>query len=239
MVVEPILLTIAARGGSKGVKDKNIRDLCGLPLIAHTINQAKRWGKATTIICSTDSDAIANEARRFGAEVPFKRPDGLATDTAGKIGVLRHALSTMRELTGIPFGIVVDLDVTAPIRRIEDIEKGLQIFLEKRPDVVASVVPARRNPYFNMLEQSSDGYVHVAKQLPGGVTRRQDAPIVYDMNASIYVYDSRYLLNPETRTATGGKTLPLVMDEHSAFDIDSEEDFQLIEYLVSRKLVTL
>src|SRR5690348_11926756 len=92
-----ILLTIAARGGSKGVKDKNIRPLCGLPLIAHTINQAKRWGKAKRIICSTDSEAIADVARQYGAEVPFIRPADLATDTAGKVGVLRHALKAMQE----------------------------------------------------------------------------------------------------------------------------------------------
>ena len=131
-----VLLTVAARGGSKGVKNKNIRRLCGLPLIAHTIKQAMRWGRAARIICSTDSPQIAAVARRCGAETPFVRPKSLATDSAGKIGVLRHALITMREEYQEHFDVLVDLDATAPIRHVKDIEGAFQLFVRRKPDVV-------------------------------------------------------------------------------------------------------
>ena len=239
MVNDKILLTICARGGSKGVKDKNIRELCGIPLIGHTIRQAKRWGRAHRIICSTDSSQIAEVAKRYGAEVPFMRPAELATDTCGKIAVLRHALRTTEELTGEKFSILVDLDVTAPVRRIEDIEEAFQLFLKGRSDSVVSVTPARRNPYFNMLELQSDGYAAVVKKLQKPFVRRQDAPAVYDMNASIYVFHREYVLDEATTSSISKKTRVCVMEESSAFDIDSEMDFKLVEFMVSQKAVEL
>lgn len=234
-----ILVTIAARGGSKGVKNKNIRPLAGQPLMAHTIRQAQSWGRASKIICSTDSPAIAETARRFGAEVPFTRPAELAQDDTGKIDVLRHALKTMEELDRTEYDILVDLDVTSPIRKVSDIENAYQLFLQKRPDSVVSVTRCRRNPYFNMLEPKEDGSVGLVKAPGRPIRRRQDAPVVYDMNASIYVYDRAFLLNEETKTALGRRSVASVMDEISAFDIDSEEDFQFIEYMVSKNIVAL
>ena len=238
MAKPKILLTIAGRGGSKGVKNKNIRELCGLPLIAHTIRQAKIWSGADKIICSTDSEAIADVARRHGAEVPFMRPPELATDSAGKQGVLRHALKTLNSQDG-PYDIVIDLDVTSPIRTPKDIQGALDTFLRQKPDAVVSVTPCRRNPYFNMLEPGPAGFMRLVKNPGGAILRRQDAPAVYDMNASIYVYDSRFLLNENMPTVLAGRTLVWVMGEYSAFDIDHEEDFQFIEFLVSKGIVTL
>ena len=234
-----ILLTIAARGGSKGVKNKNIRELCGMPLIAHTILQAQQWGKASKIICSTDSHEIAEIAKHYGALVPFVRPSELAQDTTGKIDVLRHAVKTIEQLDKRQYETIVDLDVTAPIRKISDIDNAVQLFLTKRPDSVVSVTPAHRNPYFNMLEVKKDGFVDLVKKLDFPVKRRQDAPVVYDMNASIYVYDRKFLLSEETKTAISHRSLVWVMEEWSAFDIDSEHDFQFIEFLLSKELVTL
>jgi len=235
---DKILLTVAARGGSKGVKNKNIRPLCGKPLIAHTLLQARRWGKAARIVCSTDSNAIAQAARKYGAEVPFMRPDKLATDTAGKIGVLRHALQEAEEIYSERYAIVVDLDVTAPVRKISDIDGAVKLFKRERPHSVFSVSPARRNPYFNMVEVAPNGFARIVKD-PGALMRRQDAPVVYDMNASIYVYDRRYLLDPATQRTISKRSLAWVMDEFSGFDIDTEADFQFIEFLVRRKFVTL
>ncbi|MFH1581691.1 MAG: acylneuraminate cytidylyltransferase family protein [Pseudomonadota bacterium] len=236
---EKVLLTIAARGGSKGVKNKNIRDLCGKPLIAHSILQAKKWGKADKIICSTDSAEIASVAREYGAEIPFMRPDELATDTAGKLDVLRHALRSMEEISGDKFDVVIDLDATAPIRKISDIEGSYGLFVEKRPKSVFSVTPARKNPYFNMVEISPDGYAALVRNSGSTIKRRQDAPKVYDLNASIYVYGREYLLDQNTKTAISNKSLIKVMDELSAFDVDNETDFLFIEFLVSRGVVTL
>ncbi len=236
---ETILLTVAARGGSKGVKNKNIRELCGKPLIAHTILQAKRWGKAEKIVCSTDSKEIAQVASEYGAQVPFMRPDEIATDKAGKIDALRHALKTMEERDNKKYSILVDLDATAPVRTTDDIERALQLFLDKRPDVVVSVTSCRKNPYYNMLEVGEDGYARVVKRLEERLVRRQDAPVVFDMNASIYVYDREFLLDEKNTSPLSGRTLPVEMDEWTAFDIDTEVDFQLIEFLTQKKLVTL
>lgn len=239
MPQEKILLTIAARGGSKGVKNKNIRLLCGKPLIAHTILQAKNWGKANRIICSTDSQDIATIAKEYGAEVPFMRPKELATDTAGKIEVLRHALKATEKQGGEKYNIIIDLDVTAPLRKISDIEGAMGLFKQKRPKSLFSVVPARRNPYFNMVEITPNGYAVLVKDLNFQVKRRQDAPCVYEMNASIYIYERGYLLGSDTKSAISDKSLVWVMNELSAFDIDSEADFQFVEFLVSKGLAQL
>ena len=234
-----ILLTIGARGGSKGVKNKNIRPLCGVPLIAHTIRQAKRWGQADHIVCSTDSAEIAKIAKKYGAEVPFMRPAALATDQAGKRGVLRHALQTMEKLTGEKFSILVDLDATAPIRQVRDIDQSLRTFLKKKAKCVFSVTPSRKNPYFNMVEADGQGWVKLVKKLSRPIVRRQDAPKVYDMNASIYVYDRDFLLDEKINTVFSSRSAVWVMDEWSAFDIDTEMDFKFIEFLISKKIVRL
>jgi len=239
MEKDKVLLTIAARGGSKGVKNKNLKPLCGSPLIAHTIKQAKRWGGADRIICSTDSLEIAKAAKEFGAEVPFMRPAELADDLTGKPEVIRHALAEMEKISGEKYAMVVDLDATAPIRRIEDIEGAYRLFLKQRPKSVFSVTNCRRNPYFNMVEVTPEGYAVLAKKLAAGVKRRQDAPRVYDMNASIYVYDRDYLLDRDTRSAISDRSLVYVMDELSAFDIDTETDFQFVEFLVSKGWVSI
>lgn len=236
---ERILLTVAARGGSKGVKNKNIRMLCGVPLIAHTIIQAKKWGRAERIVCSTDSDEIASIARQYGADVPFMRPPELATDESGKLEVLRHTVKTVEREDGAVYSIIVDLDVTAPVRKISDIEGALQLFQEKRPKTIFSVVPSRKNPYFNMVELDDENRAVLVKVLDSTVMRRQDAPRVYDMNASIYVYNRDYLLDESTQSAISDRSFAFVMDELSAFDIDSELDFQFIEFLVSKGVVTL
>ena len=234
-----ILATIAARGGSKGVKNKNIRNLLGKPLIAYTIEQVIKWGKFDKFIVSTDSRKIADIAGQYGAEVPFLRPAELATDTAGKLGVLRHALVESEKYYNIKFSILLDLDVTAPIRTVEDIDNIVELFKEKRPDCAFSVVKARRNPYFNMVEKKPDGTVKICKDFPVAITRRQDAPEIYDMNASLYVYDREFLLDTANKTLCSKKALIYEMGELSAIDIDREIDFKLVEFLVKEGIVKL
>ncbi|MEK7375558.1 MAG: acylneuraminate cytidylyltransferase family protein [Candidatus Margulisiibacteriota bacterium] len=238
MEKDNILLTIAARGGSKGVKNKNIRDLCGLPLIAHTVLQAKKWGRADKIICSTDSIQIAEIAVKYGAEAPFMRPAELATDTCGKVAVIRHALVKAEEFYGKKFNVIIDLDATAPVRTPEDIDGALKVFKEKKPKTVFSVTPCRKNPYFNMVELNNEGFARMVKD-SRVLLRRQDAPKVYDVNASIYVYDRDYLTGDKTVSALSECTAVYEMGEYSAFDIDSETDYQFIEFLVKKGLVKL
>jgi len=234
-----ILLTVCARKGSKGVKNKNIRDLCGKPLIAHTICQAIKWGKADKIICTTDSEQIAEIAKKYGAEIPFIRPANLAGDKIGKIPVLRHALVETEAITGDRFDILVDLDTTAPVRTIEDIDNALKIFHQTKAKSVFSVTPCRKNPYFNMVEANKSGYFQLVKKLKTPFMSRQASPSVYDLNASIYVYDREFLLDKRTLSPISDRSSVSVMEDWSAFDIDRESDFQFIEFLVKKRLIKL
>lgn len=234
-----LLATVAARSGSKSVKNKNIRELSGKPLIGHTLEQVVRWGKYDKLIVSTDSVEIADIASRYGAEVPFIRPDELASDTAGKLDVLRHALTSAEEYYDMRFEAVLDLDVTAPLRTVADIENIVQLFKARQPDCIFSVVEARKSPYFNMVEYDKMGKVRVCKELPQTIVRRQDAPVVYAMNTSLYVYKREFLLNPEHKLPYSGETAIYEMPEITAVDIDSEEDFQYIEFLINEGKVVL
>lgn len=234
-----ILATICARGGSKGVKNKNIRPLAGRPLIAYTIGQVLRWGKASEVVVSTDSGEIAAAARECGALVPFLRPPELATDESPKVPVIRHALRESERVFQKAYDCVVDVDATAPIRKPDDLENCLRIFEEKKPSTLFSVVEAHKNPYFNMVERDGSGYVRLCKTLPASVHRRQDVPPVYDMNASIYFYQRSYLMDESNRGPVSGKSLAYVMDPLSSFDIDREVDFKFIEFLIQEKIVTL
>lgn len=230
-----ILVTIAARGGSKGVKNKNIRPLLGKPLIAYTIEQALKWGKASKVLVSTDSADIAEAAKIAGAQAPFLRPAELAGDAAPKVPVIRHAWREAEKLYGEKYDFVVDLDATAPLRKIADIEACLETAKARKPLMVFSVVPAHKNPYFNMVELDGEGWARLCKRLPDSVKRRQDAPKVYDLNASIYVY-SREFLEGDGLTVLTDRSAAHVMDELSGTDIDREVDFKFVEFILKEGL---
>ena len=234
-----LLATICARGGSKGIRNKNLYPLAGEPLIAHTIRQILRWNRASEVVVSTDSEEIAATAKEYGALIPFLRPAELATDESPKLPVLRHTLQECEKIFQKSYECLVDVDVTAPIRKIEDLENSYQIFLEKKPLTLFSVVEARKNPYFNMVEQGAEGYVHLCKTVSSSVHRRQDAPPVYDLNASIYFYQRAYLLDQSNRGPISQRSLAYVMDPLSAFDIDREIDFKFIEFLLHEKRISL
>ena len=234
-----ILVTICARGGSKGVKGKNYRMLNGNPLISYTIKQALNWKKALNVVVSTDSEEIARIARESGAEVPFLRPTELATDSAPKLPVIRHALMECEKLHNTKYDIVVDLDPTSPIRTDEDLDNCLDLFAKNYSDTLFSVVPAHKNPYFNMVEQDASGKIILCKKLPGTIIRRQDAPKVYDLNASIYFYKREFIIQEDQKTPITENSSVYIMNEFSGMDIDREIDFIFVEQLVKEGLVKL
>jgi CMP-N,N'-diacetyllegionaminic acid synthase len=229
-----ILATVCARKGSKGVRNKNIREVHGKPLIAYTIELLKRWNKADRIVCSTDSEDIARAAREAGALTPFLRPKELATDEAGKIPVLKHALVTCEKEYGTKFDIIMDLDPTSPLRQLADLDAALALFHSKKVDLLYSVAEAKKNPYFNMVELDENGFPRLSKKLPNKVVRRQDAPKVYELNASIYIYDRDHLMKMDSLFT--GKAAIYVMDAPSAVDIDNEVDLHFVEFLLERGL---
>ncbi len=228
-----ILCTICMRSGSKGVKNKNLKNLNGKPLMGYTIEQAKKSKLFKHIVISTDSDEIAQMARTFGAESWFIRPDEMATDNAPKIPVIRHALLEAEMHYGLKFDTIIDLDATSPLRTMKDINKAYKQFVDQDSDILITACPSRKNPYFNMVEEV-DGRIKKIKELKSSPIRRQDAPKVYDMNASIYIWKRSYLLN-------GGdlftqKTSLYIMPEIRSIDIDSELDWAFVEYILSNKM---
>ena len=229
-----ILCTICARGGSKGVKNKNIKELNGKPLIAYTIEQAKASGLFEHIVISTDSDDIANVAKKYGAEIFFKRSDEMASDTAGKLDVIKDAFKKSEEYYNKTFDYLIDLDATAPLRLTEDIINSFKQFKENNNDNLITAMPSRRSPYFNLVEQDKDGKVYLSKKIDSAVVRRQDAPKSYDMNASIYIWKREIILNENSIFLE--KTGLYVMPEERSIDIDNELDFKFVEFLMRNKI---
>ncbi len=228
------LCTICARGGSKGVKNKNILEIAGKPLIAHTILQAKESGLFDYIAVSSDSDAILETAKEWGADFVIKRPDELATDTAGKLPAIQHAVKTVEELTDTTFETLVDLDATSPLRDVSDIVGSVELLETNGVSNVITAAPARRSPYFNLVELNDNGYVHLSKKLDKPVVRRQDAPKCYDMNASIYVWQRESLFADSP--VFQADTMLFEMPEERSVDIDSELDFKIVELLLTEKV---
>lgn len=225
-----ILCTICARGGSKGVKNKNIKPINGKPLIAYTIEQAKESGLFEHIVISTDSDLIAKTAKEYGAEVFFKRSAEMASDTAGKLDVIKDAFTRSETFYGERYDYHIDLDATAPLRETQDIVNAFEQFLKDDNDNLITAMPSRRSPYFNLVEMDKEGKVYLSKTLDNKVLRRQDAPESYDMNASIYIWKRNILLN--NNTIFLDKTGLYVMPEERSIDIDTEEDYKYVEFLM-------
>ena len=237
--MDNILVVICARGGSKGIKGKNIRHLLGRPLIFYTIRQALKWGRAHRVVVSTDSPKIAQIAKKHGAKVPFMRPRQISLDSTPKGCAIRHALIECEKLYGVQYDIVVDLDVTSPVRTPKDLDNCLKIFQRFRPKTLFSVVKSHKNPYFNMVEKARNGNVGLSKRLAKRPIRRQDVPAVYAMNASIYFYDRNHILASQSPSPFSEDTRTYVMEDVSSVDIDREIDFKFIEFLAKKRMIKL
>lgn len=227
------ICTICARGGSKGVEGKNLKPLLGVPLIAHSLNQAKEAKVFDLIAVSSDSAEILETARRYGADILVKRPSELASDHAPKVPVIRHCVSIAETDSGMKFDTCVDLDCTSPLRTSEDIKEALNVFESGDFENLVTATPSRRSPYFNMIEKGRDGKVKLVKNLENSVVRRQDAPKTYDMNASIYIW-KRETLRLEDRLFLPTTQL-FVMPEERSIDIDSDLDFKIVELLMKER----
>ncbi len=225
-----VLCTICARGGSKGVKNKNIKLINGKPLIAYTIEQAKKSKLFDHIVISTDSDDIANIAKEYGAEVFFKRSAEMASDSAGKLDVIRDAFVRSEKHYNKEYEYLVDLDATAPLRNVDDILNSFAQFKDNNNSNLITAAPSRRSPYFNLVEVDKEGKVTLSKPLENAVVRRQDVPKSYDMNASIYIWKRESILNDKTLFLEN--TGLYVMPEERSIDIDSPLDYKFVELLM-------
>jgi CMP-N-acetylneuraminic acid synthetase len=222
-----VLCIIPARGGSKGLPKKNILDLAGKPLVAHTIKQAKGSKYIDRTVVSSEDPLILEIARRFGAEIPFIRPSQLATDEAGTIDVLLHAIDWFERNEKYDFDILVLLHATTPLRNAKDIDNCIQLLVDKAASNVFSVTKAHRNPYFNMVEIR---HTKVALVKRGNFLTRQSAPDVFDMNSSIYVWWKDIL--KRDKSCFLNETQVYCMPKERSIDVDDMIDFKIAEALM-------
>lgn len=228
-----VVALICVRGGSKGLPGKNIRPLGGRPLIAWSIAHALGVQRVARVIVSTDSEEIAAVARAAGAEVPFMRPIELAQDTSPEWHVWRHALTYLFESDGRYPDALLVVPATAPLRSQVDLEHCLNEYANDAADMVITVTDAHRSPYFNMVRHKDDGTVGLVIPPEGSVTRRQDAPAVYDMTTVAYVARPQFVM---TRNGMfEGRVRAVHVPTERALDIDTLFDFNLAEYLLSRR----
>lgn len=226
-----VVCIIPARGGSKRLRGKNIKDLVGKPLIAYSIEQAKESKYIDRVIVSTEDSVIAEVSKKYGAEVPFIRPKELATDESSVIDVLLHAIEWL-EGENYDFQILVLLHVTTPLRDIEDIDRSIELLADTNADSIFSVAEAYRNPYFNMVEIDKDGKAHLVKK--SNFVTRQSAPQVFDMNSSIYVWWKNTLKKNKKTISEGSKIY--IMPKERSVDIDDMIDFNIAEMLLKEKI---
>lgn len=224
-----ILALIPARGGSKGVPRKNIRPLLDKPLIAYTIEAALKANFIDKIIVSTDDLEIADVSKKYGAEVPFLRPDELASDNAKGIDVILHAMNWMKKNYNL-FDLILLLQPTSPLRKAEDIENALNIFLKKKAGAVVSVCEAEHSPlWMNTIGDDLCMKDFLKKDVLN--RNRQELSKYYRINGAIYIAEWNYL--KQNKGFFGDKTYAYIMPKERSVDIDTELDFKFAELLMS------
>lgn len=232
-----VLGIIPARGGSKGIPRKNIKDLSGKPLIAHTIEAAKKSGVFTRLILSTDDAEISEVGQKYGVEVPFLRPAELAQDTTPTLPVLIHAVNWLKEKENFLPDYIVILQPTTPLRQPFHLKEAIEFLIASGADSAVSVseVPGHHNPHWQfLLDSEKKMRIFTGEPLSGIIKRRQDLPKTYTRNGAIYAFKTNLLFEPEP-TFYGKDARAYLMEEKYSVNIDSPEDFETAE----RRIKTL
>jgi len=234
MIGKDTLIVIPARGGSKGIPNKNIRELAGKPLIYYTIDVAREIINEEFICVSTDDDEIIKKVKEYGLDIPFKRPIELATDNSGMYEVLQHALN-FYEQRGYRFDCIILLQPTSPLRKPSHVIEAYKLFNDEI-DMIVSVKESNANPYYNLYEEDENIYLRKSKQI-AGLIRRQDAPKVYQLNGSIYIIrvDS---IKKYKSFEEFAKIKKYLMDEQFSIDLDEPIDWAFCEYLLIKGILT-
>ena len=227
-----VVAVIFARGGSKGVVGKNIRLLAGKPLVAYAVETARASAVIERVVVSTDDARIAEIARQYGADIPFMRPKELAGDDCPEWLAWQHAIRTLQGLPGDRgIDVFVSIPPTSPLRTVADIEACIQTLLDNKADVVITVTPAHRNPYFNMVSLDASGYARRVCEPEDTIHTRQGAPAVFDMTTVAYAARPEYVLHASS--IFDGKVKAVVIPPERSLDIDTELDFQIAGYLLA------
>ena len=224
------IVLICARGGSKGLPGKNVKPLNEIPLIGWSINIAKQIDRISRIIVSTDSEEIAKVALEYGAEVPFMRPKELAQDDSPEWIVWKHAIKHVESYGNEDIDAIIVLPVTAPLRSVKDVNSCIDLFEESEVDSVITVSEASRSPYFNMIVNNDSGYASLVISPENQITRRQDAPEVFDMTTVAYVVNTNVV--KQSNSIFEGKVKSIIIPQERSIDIDTLLDFKIAECLV-------
>ncbi len=233
-----VLFTICGRAGSKGLKNKNISNLLGKPLVYYTISAIDLFVKNQKVISDLQYDIALNTDSKKLKEIVssnsmqkveiIDRKEELAGDIVAKKDVIADTYIQMKKNKYCEYDVVVDLDITSPLRREIDIENLLLKYIESNVDVVFSVVKSRRNPYFNMV-CIKDGIIK--KVIDSNFTTRQQAPEIYDMNASLYAYSINFLLS--SNNILDGKSDIIIMNDTMVLDLDDKEDSEYMNVIAN------
>jgi len=226
---------IAARGGSKGVTRKNIRLLAGKPLIAYAIESSIKSKIFSHVVVSTEDKEIARISQKFGAEVPFLRPKKLARDSTGMTEVVLHGLKKLHAL-GYDFDTFVNRDCTVPFLRNKDVAGSIRLLKRKNCNAVFGVYRQHLNPYFNIMELDSNGFLKVVKDEEKRPISRQTAPIVYQLNG-LFTYNTEKFF--KYRNDLLLNALPYEIPIETGFMIDTEFEFKLAEFIIQKKIIRL
>ena len=229
-----VVAFIFARGGSKGLPGKNLMPLLGKPLLGWAIEQAQAVKDIKRVIVSTDSPVIAETAKKYGAEAPFLRPAKLSTDASPEWLAWRHALEWFRFKEGHLPDVFVSVPPTAPLRQSKDVEAALHLLAQGRCDVVITVTPARRSPWFNMVVPKKNGTVKLVLKNKKVQARRQECPQVFDITTVAYVAASNFICSRPGLFA--GRVRALEVPVERAIDIDNILDFQIAELVMRNNL---
>lgn len=226
-----ILGVIPARGGSKAVPRKNVREVAGRPLLAWTVDVAQAAESVDRVVVSTDDEAIAQVARDEGAAVPFLRPAKLARDDTPMVPTIEHAWQRYREETGFDPEYVACLQPTSPLRSPDDVDEAVGIARENDADAVVSVSPADPHPYW-AKELDDEGHLRDFLDLDREYTRRQELPEAYALNGSIYLAKPSIL---QEGSWYAGETYGQVIPPERALDVDSEWELHVADLVVSER----
>jgi N-acylneuraminate cytidylyltransferase len=224
---------VFARGGSKGVPDKNLREVAGKSLLQRAIETALATPEITRVIVSTDSNEIAEAAVDHGAEVPFMRPAELATDESPEILSWRHALRELETLEGKAPEAMVSIPTTAPLRIPEDVSGCINVFESKTADLALATAISSHNPYFNMVEVQGNQGLQVPMLSREGISRRQDAPVVHGLTTVAYVAKTEYVLG--CQSLFEGNIYNYEVDISRSLDVDTEFDLEIASILLNKR----
>jgi len=227
-----IIAFIFARGGSKGLPDKNIKILNGKPLIAWSIEHAKSVKRIDRVIVSTDSEEIARIAREYGAEVPFMRPAELATDNSPEWLSWQHGLKYLENSDGCLPDLMLSVPTTAPLRDGEDIDKIIDEYQRGDTDIVIAVTESHRNPFFNIVKKGAGGYINLFTSDEEVLNRRQDCPKTYDITTIGYAARPSFVLNK--KSIFEGRVRQVIVPKERSIDIDTLLDFEIAEYMFKK-----